>query len=155
MCVANLFLLKISYKSCRWWKKSLQNMIYFHWRHHLKLLQYTNKPCSNSLRYRAWLGWGEGRWGEVPLMRPNNKPSEAQWGCETLFDSTVLNISERKTEQERNSSINALKEKDKPHSSKLANKVWWWNKSVGRTSDQTFSGPIYFPNVGDIISVLG
>ena len=53
MCVANLFLLKISYKSCRWRKKSLQNMIYFHWRHHLKLLQYTNKLCSNSLRYKA------------------------------------------------------------------------------------------------------
>ena len=60
-------------------------------------------------------------------------------------------------EQNDSSSINALKEKDKPGSSILVNKVWWWwqwNKSASGT-DQTFSGPIYFTNVGDIISFLG
>ena len=91
-------------------------------------------------------------------MRQKNTPS-TNWENSKWLKKFILLLAEAETlfeswKEKQNEAVELNQMKDKPEGSNLLNKVWRWNKSGGGT-DQTFSGPIYFTNVGDIISYLG
>lgn len=90
-------------------------------------------------------------------MRHKNTPS-TNWENSKWLKKFILLLAEAETlfeswKEKQNEAVELNKMKDKLESSNLVNKVRRWNKSGGGT-DQTFSGPIYFTNVGDIISFL-